>query len=360
MITDLMTNDEILAFAQVLADLDEGFIELAYRETGEEGQLMEEPTMRFFERVAEVSRRPVLYQTEQASASNPEQHRQRLRWLEESSRRGLRIYGQGVSRRGGFELTFEDWNLFDDTPAWREVTLGTPKVREEKMREPEQRKRLREEWDSGRRPGNSIVGSVAGLVVEEVANPEFEQYAGMKVEDIAVKEGKHVVDALLDLVVADGLQTEFLAERGRDNPQYTAEVLQSLYVIPGVSDGGAHVKFSTGGNYPTEMLTWLVRDEQVVSLEDAHYKLSYLPAFFGGFRDRGFLREGAPADIVVYDLEGLKLLPSEIAEDLPGGEWRRVQRAAGYRWIMVNGQVTFEDGEPTQAMPGELLRHGKS
>ena len=210
MITDLMTNDEILAFAQVLADLDEGFIELAYRETGEEGQLMEEPTMRFFERVAEVSRRPVLYQTEQASASNPEQHRQRLPWLEESSRRGLRIYGQGVSRRGGFELTFEDWNLFDDTPAWREVTLGTPKVREEKMREPEQRKRLREEWDSGRRPGNSIVGSVAGLVVEEVANPEFEQYVGMKVEDIAVKEGKHVVDALLDLVVADGLQTKFL------------------------------------------------------------------------------------------------------------------------------------------------------
>ena len=131
-------------------------------------------------------------------------------------------------------------------------------------------------------------------------------------------------------------------------------------MILGVSDGGAHVKFSTGGNYPTEMLTWLVRDEQVVSLEDAHYKLSYLPAFFGGFRDRGFLREGAPADIVVYDLEGLKLLPSEIAEDLPGGEWRRVQRAAGYRWIMVNGQVTFEDGEPTQAMPGELLRHGKS
>ena len=159
--------------------------------------------------------------------------------------------------------------------------------------------------------------------------------------------------------MADGLQTEFLAERGRDNPQYTAEVLQSLYVIPGISDGGAHVKFSTGGNYPTEMLTWLVRDERVISLEDAHYKLSYLPAHFGGFKDRGAIKEGSPADIVVYDLNKLEVLPSEIAEDLPGGEWRRIQKAKGYNWIMVNGEVTFEEGEATGAMPGRLLRNGR-
>jgi N-acyl-D-aspartate/D-glutamate deacylase len=107
------------------------------------------------------------------------------------------------------------------------------------------------------------------------------------------------------------------------------------------------------------MLMWLVRDEQLMSLEDAHYKLSYLPAFFGGFQDRGFIREGAPADILVYDLEKLDLLPSEVAEDLPGGEWRRIVRGEGYRWTLVNGQVTFEDGKPTGALPGKLLRHGR-
>ena len=71
------------------------------------------------------------------------------------------------------------------------------------------------------------------------------------------------------------------------------------------------------------------------------------------------LREGAPADIVVYDLEELKLLPTEVAYDLPGGDWRRVQQAEGYRWTLVNGQVTFEDGVQTGAMPGELLRYQK-
>ena len=184
--------------------------------------------------------------------------------------------------------------------------------------------------------------------------------AGQTVQEIADREGKHVIDALLDLVVADDLGTEFLAEiQGVDVAQYTAEVLDSPHIIAGLSDGGAHVKFLTFGTYATDLLIWLVRDEKVITLEDAHYKLSYLPAHFGGFKDRGFIREGAPADIVVYDMDKLEVLPSEVAEDLPGGEWRRIQKAKGYNWIMVNGEVTFEDGEPTGAMPGRLLRNGR-
>ena len=357
MITDLMTNEEILAFAKVLGERDEGFIELAYRETGEEGKIIEEATMEFFEQVAAVSGRPVLYQAVSAVAANPDLFRMRLRWLEDCARRGIRVYGQGINTRGPFEMTFEDWNLFDSSPVWREVTLGTPEVRKAKMQDPELRRMLREEWDSGVRPGNTV-GSVAGLIVEEVGNAEFDHYEGMTVEAIAEKEGKHIVDAVLDLAVADNLQTEFLAQSARDNPEYSAEVLHSPHVIAGLSDGGAHVKFLTFGSYPTDLLAWLVRDEEVLTLEEAHYKLSYLPAHFGGFRDRGFIREGAPADIVVYDLDKLKLLPTEIAEDQPGGEWRRIQRAEGYRWTLVNGQVTFEDGQPTGALPGKLLRSG--
>ena len=156
------------------------------------------------------------------------------------------------------------------------------------------------------------------------------------------------------------METVFFADtQGRDVAQYTAEVLDSNHIVAGVSDGGAHVKFLTAGIYPTDMLTWLVRDEKVITLEDAHYKLSYLPALFDGFQDRGDLREGALADIVVYDMDKLEVLPSEVAEDLPGGEWRRIQKAKGYNWILVNGEVTFEDGEPTGSMPGRLLRNGR-
>jgi N-acyl-D-aspartate/D-glutamate deacylase len=360
MITDLMTEHEILTFAKILAERDEGLIELAYEETGEEGRPLAESTMNFFEKVAATAKRPVLYQAVTPNAVHPEQHRARLRWLERCAQRGIRVFGQGATRRGGFELTFEDWNLFDETATWREVTLGTPAERKAKMQDPEMRRRLREEWDSGTRPTRVVQGSVGSLTVLETVKPELQHYAGQTVQEIADNEGKHVIDALLDLVVADDMGTEFRADtQGRDVAQYTAEVLDSLYTVPGVSDGGAHVKFLTGGIFPTELLMWLVRDEHVLSLEDAHYKLSYLPAFLGGFKDRGFLREGAPADIVVYDLAKLDVTPSEVAEDLPGGEWRRIQKAKGYQWIMVNGQVTFEDGEPTGALPGKVLRHGR-
>ena len=174
--------------------------------------------MNFFEQVAQTSGRPVLYQVVAPNAVHPEQHRARIRWLESCAERGLKVYGQGATRRGGFELTFADWNLFDETPAWREVTIGSREERNAKMQDPEMRRKLREEWDSGERPTRVVQGSVGSLIVEETAKPEHEHYAGMRVQEIAEKEDKHVIDALLDLVVADDLGTEFIAEtqgRGR-------------------------------------------------------------------------------------------------------------------------------------------------
>jgi N-acyl-D-aspartate/D-glutamate deacylase len=358
MITDMLSEHEILTFAKVLADRDEGFIELAYQQTGEEGRPLAPDARQFFEKVAATAKRPVLYQAVTPNSVHPEQHRERIRWLESCAERGLRVYGQGATRRGGFEMTFADWNLFDDTAAWREVTLGTKDERKAKMQDPEIRRRLKEEWDAGIRPTQVAQGSVGSLIVQR--KNVNEAGFGKTVQQIADAQGKHVIDARLDIVVEEDRATEFVAPtQGREVAQFTTEVLDSNLVVAGVSDGGAHVKFLTAGIYPTDLLIWLVRDEKTITLEDAHYKLSYLPAHLGGFKDRGAIREQAPADIVVYDLAKLEVLPSEVAEDLPGGEWRRIQKSRGYNWILVNGEITFEDGEPTGALPGKFLRNGR-
>src|SRR5260370_30374875 len=132
-----------------------------------------------------------------------------------------------------------------------------------------------------------------------------------------------------------------------------AELIQSEgLAIFGVSDGGAHTKFFTGGRYATEALIKFVRDNPVLSLEEAHWRLSAHPAMCAGFKNRGTLVEGSAADLVVYDLERLKILPMEIVHDFPGGEWRRVQRAEGYKTIMVNGEVTFDEDKCSGATPG--------
>ena len=167
---------------------------------------------------------------------------------------------------------------------------------------------------------------------------------------------------MLDIAVASGLKAEFLGPNRGFNPEYMAEIINnSQFTFPGVSDGGAHTKFFTGGAFTTDFLRWLVRDEQKITLEEAHYRMSALPAHAAGFRDRGVLREGAAADVVVYDLNRLGIEPDwvgEIVHDLPGGEWRRVQRPHGYRSIIVNGVETFNEGKCTGATPGKLLRHG--
>ena len=161
-------------------------------------------------------------------------------------------------------------------------------------------------------------------------------------------------------MVADDLNTEFFAENRNASPdEYLREVANYPWTIPGVSDGGAHTKFFTGGTYPTDFITRCVRDNAWISLEEAHWKLSALPAMAAGFRNRGTLQEGAPADVIVYDLESLQVDPLEVLHDLPGGDWRRVRRASGYKAVLVNGERTIEDDRPVEgAHSGALLRHG--
>ena len=96
-----------------------------------------------------------------------------------------------------------------------------------------------------------------------------------------------------------------------------------------------------------------------MSLEKAHYKLSGLPAWIAGFTDRGILREGYAADIIVYDMDklGLQYSSPVYATDFPGEERRLIQKAKGIRYTVVNGEVTFEeDTVCTGATPGKLLR----
>ena len=174
----------------------------------------------------------------------------------------------------------------------------------------------------------------------------------------ARKMGKHPVDVMLDMAVEENLETEFFAAPPNGKIEHLKELVDDPYVLFGVSDGGAHTKFLTAGRYPTETICKVVREHKMISLEEAHWRLSALPAEVAGFRGRGQLKPGAPADIIIYDFDGLRVLPDEIVHDLPGGEWRRIQRSEGYKYILVNGEVTMRNGQPTNNHSGRLLRHG--
>ena len=362
MVTDIMSDEDILNLAEVLRERDEGFIQI----TQARGDIKVD--LAFLEKLAETARRPVLHNVIVAARKDPKVHRRSLDWLERCRAKNLPIYGQTGTHRTGFAFTLEHWNLYDASPAWRELTTGTKTEKLSKMKNPALREAIKRETEAADRKLQVIQagvgGPIPGLIVQTANDqPELEKYIGLSVGQIAEAETQDPIDVMLDLSLAGDLNVEFLGPDRGFNAQHTAEMINdSDFTFPGASDGGAHTKFFTGGAFTTDFLRWLVRDEKLISLEEAHYRLSALPAHAAGFRDRGVLREGAAADVVVYDLDGLDIEPNwigEITHDFPGGEWRRIQRAKGYHAILVNGVQTFADGECTGETPGQLLRNGR-
>ena len=350
MITDTMSPDDLLAFASVLRDKGRGIIQLL----GEEPELTE--------RLCEVSGRPVIWN---AVVLTADQHgithgryKDLLKWFDEANRRGNRIFAQTVTAQNNYEFSLDHWNLFDTISAWRNMTMGTPEERMRKMRDPDLRKALRDGYRPG--PLGSLTNAIPDLTIGECFSEETRGLEGLTVGEVAESQNKHVLDVMLDTALADGLRTQFITPPQQIDMEAMRELANSPFCLPGISDGGAHMKFMTTGRYPTEFLTYLVRENDIMDLEQAHWRLSGYPAMAAGFTDRGVLREGAPADLIVYDYDALKLLPTERLHDFPAGDWRLSQKADGYRLTVVNGEITFEDGECTGATPGLLLRHGRT
>jgi N-acyl-D-amino-acid deacylase len=346
--TDIMHDETCIEMAKVLGERGDGFQELTLSSWDPKKDA------KHFELLAEISGRPIMFEAVIAQDRYPHRHRNTMKWLERCRERGIPVYGQGITTDAGLSFTFEDWNLFDDSDAWREATTGTVNERKEKLGDPRRREALKNQM-----PRESLITSYFDqIIITDCVKAENKSFEGLTLRKAAAQTGKHPVDAMLDLAVSEDLKTEFFAPAINQNMELMKELIQYPYLTFGVSDGGAHTKFLTAGRFPTEGIAKYCREFGWLSLEEIHWRLSALPAFCAGFKDRGFLREGAPADIVCYDFDQLKVLPIEIVHDLPGDEWRRVQRSEGYKWIIVNGQVTFQDDRCTGATPGQVLRHG--
>ncbi len=345
--TDIMHQETCVEFAKVLADRNEGFIQMSLIPSVAGFKEIEKN----YEELALASGRPILYNAIQALDSDPSRHRNLLAWIERCRQKGLRIYGQLVSTSAGFTFTFHDWNLWDDDPAWREATMGTVEERKSKLADPTRRASLKND------PTGAVTASFDDVIILEVKRADMKHLENLTLREAGEKEGKHPVDAMLDLAVADDMATTFYSPAVGEKNEFLKELVNDSTLL-GVSDGGAHTKFFCGGRYSTESITRMVREMNMMSLEEAHWRLSAQPAACAGFKDRGVLREGAPADIVVYDYDNLEILPTEVVHDLPGKEWRRVQKAKGYRAVLVNGEMTLENDQNTGNIPGKLLRHG--
>jgi N-acyl-D-aspartate/D-glutamate deacylase len=367
-VTDVMHFDDFLEMVSVLKDKGRGAIQVL--------GITPEQT----ERICEASGAMVIYnvlaiECDQHGLETEGSVEEFTDWMEDANKRGLRVSAQTVTTGIDFVFTFEDWNLYDFSPHWRNVCLGSTEEKILKMKDPEIRSAIRNEFDeienSTREDFESGLDSdvsatalvqfrtVADNTVQMVDNNDLIKYEGMTIRQIAEKENKHVCDVILDIAIADNLRTTFATPPNHYAPEEIKTLITKPYTIPGISDGGAHMKFSVFGRYGTEYLVNYVREAKYVDLEYAHWHLSAIPAQYAGLHDRGVIRVGSPADIIIYDINELGWTEAEKVYDLPAGDWRRISKGTGYHYTLVNGEITFIDNENTGATPGYLLRDGK-
>jgi len=342
--SDVMWPETQLILAKVLGDRGEGFIELS-------GAVLPNE---HWEQLAELSGAPIIYQALPASGKMFELREHLFAWFQSCQERGLRIYGQGITQNPPLVFTFDYWDLWGEV--WNEFS-GPDVPREKKLAnlaDPGVREKLRAEPLK-----HGFIGAVDEAIVQVAQSAENQRFVGRSLAEIAEAEGKHVVDAICDIVVADKLDTIFQVSQFDMTLEGIKHLIDNPYIIPGLSDGGAHVKYLAAGSYATEYISRYVRDHAFTTLEEAHWRLSALPAFCAGFRDRGVLREGAAADIIVYDYERLDYEFPNFRHDLPGDEYRIASAGTGYRYVLVNGAITIEDDEQTDVHSGVLLRGGQ-
>jgi N-acyl-D-aspartate/D-glutamate deacylase len=179
---------------------------------------------------------------------------------------------------------------------------------------------------------------------------------GMTLSQYAESVGRHPVDAMLDLALADGLATVVDAPLSNTDDDAVQALVTAPTTIFGIGDAGAHVTSITNYSYPTHVLAVLARDRGWLSVADAVHRLSGQPAAVFGLPDRGRLAEGYRADLCVIDLDRLAVGPAELVSDLPGGARRLHRSATGYEAVVVNGTVTVRRDRLTDDRAGELIR----
>ncbi|MEI8051820.1 MAG: amidohydrolase family protein [Actinomycetes bacterium] len=312
--------------------------------------------------MSKTANRPLNWNLLTVDSRTPEKIEHQLNASTVAAERGGRIIALSMPTLVPMNMSFRNHCALFLIPGWGEVMSLPVDERISKLRDPQVRATLNElarSKDAGvfRRLsgwGNYVIGDTFAA-----ANKSFEW---RDVDDIATELGKEPFDTLLDIVIADDLKTVIWPKPSdRDDASWAlrAEVWQDPRVMVGGSDAGAHLDRMCGANYPTAFLGDCLRGRKLVPVEQAIRMMTSQPAELFGLTDRGVIREGAIADLMVFDPSTIASEPARLIEDLPGGSPRLFASSAGVVRVIIGGVETIVDGETTGALPGAILRSGR-
>ena len=346
-------EEELFALGDVLSELGTGIIQSG---GGRAAELKD----RLMSRLSEATGRQVMYNNLGQTVREPDAWKDLMAIVDETSAAGVRAYPLCSPNSVTQRFTMRNTQAFRGIPSWHPILLASDDEKLRAYSDPEVRKKLHSEvidWSIDL-PGNTISRRWYDYTwVEEVVLEKNKGLVGKSLHDIAQMQGKGIIDAFLDLVVEENLDTTFLQGENNVDREAVTKILNYDNAVVGLSDGGAHVQFHGGYGYSTRLLGHWVREQGIMSLEKAVRRLTFDSASAFGIFDRGLLRPGMAADITVFDPDTVKPRKEDIVHDFPAGGWRFRELADGVHYTIVNGQVIIEQGKPTGALSGRVIRN---
>jgi N-acyl-D-aspartate/D-glutamate deacylase len=247
-------------------------------------------------------------------------------------------------------------------PGWGEILNRPVADRIEKLRDPEVRAHMVERANSKEAGVFRRLGNFGRYVIGDVYSDANDGLKGRSVKEIAAERGQEPFDALIDICINDELKTILWPMPTDTDPDTWAMREQAWReddIMLGGSDAGAHLDRMAGAPFPTRFLGDMIRGRKLVSLERAVHMLTGAQADVFGLKDRGYLREGYHADVVVFDPQEIGSEDASLVFDLPGEAPRLTASSLGVKRVLVNGVETLRDGVATGNRPGTLLRSGR-
>ena len=312
--------------------------------------------------VALATRRPIMFgvlATRQGEDPNPWQYQ--TRYIDDTVAAGGRMFGQGTTRSINAIFSLKSYLPFDVLPAWRPIRALPLEEQKRRLRDPAVRRALIEA-EAGMKPRDKTFQG-GGAATTDPRKPDYANLFALKgvdwddptVDQLAKARGQHPVEVMIDLSLADDDQI-YVQPLVNESPEDVLGILKHDRTLATFSDSGAHVCQEMGSSLQTHFLSYWVRKRGAFTLEQAIRKLTHDNAAAWELRDRGLVREGYRADLVLFEEERIRPCLPTVEKDLPGAARRLVQKAEGIRATVVNGAVAFENGEATGVFAGAVLK----
>ena len=311
-------------------------------------------TIEFLEELAADCGRPVVIAALLHNSTQPDGVFSDLRAIARANQRGHRLAGAVSCCPLAMDFTLHSPYTFESLESWRPALALQGKDYERRLAEPAFRAAVRAEIA---RPGHFRLfnGEWDKVLVVESRQRQLE---GRTIAQLAAEARSDPLDAMLDLALAEDLDTVFSALLLNSDEKAVARLLADPHALVSLSDAGAHLTFFNDAGYGLHLLGYWTRERGALTLEQAAWRLTGQPAALYGIKDRGALREGHHADLLLFDPRTVARTANRRVFDLPAGASRLTCDAVGVHGVWVNGErIADRHGvRATSRLPGRLLR----